>query len=42
MANYYFGIKITLKLAQTCQSIGNLLAMLLNKKRSVERGVANY
>ena len=38
-ANYYFGIKITLKLAITHQSIGNSQSMLLelkevNSKRS--------
>ena len=31
-ANYYFGIKITLKLAQMHQSIGNSQAMLLDLK----------
>ena len=35
MTNYYFEIKITLKLAQTHSSIENLQAVLLNKERSV-------
>ena len=43
MANYYFGIKISLKLAITHQSIGNSLPMLsVLKEVSIERGVANY
>ena len=32
VANYYFGIKITSKLDQTHQSIGNSLSMLLEYK----------
>ena len=43
MANYYFGIKITLKLVQEHQSIGNSLPMLLELKEvSIGRGEANY
>ena len=41
--NYHFGIKVTLKLAQTHQCIRNSLTMLLNLKEiSIVRGVANY
>ena len=40
MANYYLRIKITLKLDQTHQSIGNSPAMMLELKEvSIERGV---
>ena len=33
MARYYFGIKVTSKLARTHQSIGNSLIMLLEKEK---------
>ena len=42
MTNYYFGLKITLKLDQTHQSIGNSQAISLNKEKSVGKRGANY